>query len=173
MNSYTDQGHPPSEYQENLEILRQIPIFSGLPVEALKLLAYLCTREVFKPDEYLFQEGDMDEHAYFILEGKAGLILTFEGASVPIREYGENDFLGGLSLLGPAKRLYSLQAMSRVRCVMFARDQFQRTLEQFPDVAAMVFRETCILIHEWESRLLTEHARQCSDCRGNVGVSLI
>lgn len=173
MNSYTDQGHPPSEYQENLEILMHVPIFAGVPIDALKLLAYLCTREVFKPDEYLFQEGDMDEHAYFILEGKTSLILPINGTSESIREYGENDFLGGLSLLGPAKRLYSLKALTRVRCVMFARDKFQRTLEQFPDVAAIVFRQVCILIHDWESRLIAEHARQCPDCRGSVGVSLI
>jgi len=173
MNSYTDRGHPPSEYQENLEILLQIPVFSGLPMEAQKVLAYLCTREVFKPGEFLFTEGDTDEHAYFILEGKAGLMLTVDGTSEQVREYGESTFLGGLSLLCPAKRLYSLKALTHMRCVIFARDKFQRTLEQFPDLARMVIQEICTLIHQWESSLIVEHARHCPDCRGSVGVSLI
>ena len=38
---------PSSEYQENLDILRQTYFFSGLPLESLKVFAYLCTREKF------------------------------------------------------------------------------------------------------------------------------
>ena len=46
---------PSSEFQENLEILRQTYFFSGLPLETLKIFAYLCTREKFRQGEHIFR----------------------------------------------------------------------------------------------------------------------
>ena len=42
------------EFQENLEILRQIDFFAGLPIETLKIFAYLCSREKYQAGDYLF-----------------------------------------------------------------------------------------------------------------------
>ena len=60
---------PSSEFQENLELLRQIYFFSGLPLETLKVFAYLCTREKFKPDEYIFNQDEDDGQAFYIIKG--------------------------------------------------------------------------------------------------------
>ncbi len=173
MNSYTDRNQQPSEYQENLEILMQIPVFSGLPIDARKLLAYLCTRESFKPGEYLFAEGDIDEHAYYILEGKADLTLTTEGSTETIKEYGETAFLGSFSLLCPSKRLFGLKASTKVRCLMLSQNKFQRILDQFPEIAVSMIQEICQLIHNWEARLIGDHAQECRECKKNIGVTLI
>ncbi len=173
MNSYTDRNQPPSEYQENLEILMQIPVFSGLPVDARKLLAYLCTRETFKAEEYLFTEGDIDENAYYILEGKAGLLLPVDGGNETIREYGESSFLGGMSLLCPSKRLFSLKAVTKVRCMILSRSKFQRILDQFPEIAASMIEELCQLIHRWETRTIAEHVNKCPECKKSVGITLL
>ena len=43
--------HPHSEFQDNLNLLRQTYFFSGLPLETLKVFAYLCTRQKFDPGE--------------------------------------------------------------------------------------------------------------------------
>jgi hypothetical protein len=54
MSSLDESSPIPScEYQENLDILRQTYFFSGLPLESLKIFAYLCTREKFKEGEVL------------------------------------------------------------------------------------------------------------------------
>ena len=42
-NSGKNESGTSSEYQENLDILRQIDFFSGLPLEATKVFAYLCS----------------------------------------------------------------------------------------------------------------------------------
>ncbi|UCG08371.1 MAG: hypothetical protein JSV83_06915, partial [Desulfobacterales bacterium] len=55
-----NDSNPASELEQNLEFLRQTYFFSGIPLEALKVFAYLCTREKFKKDEYLFQQGEDD-----------------------------------------------------------------------------------------------------------------
>jgi len=53
------------EFDKNLSILREIYFFSELPLDTLKVLAYLCSRENFKSGDYLFHQKD-DDAGHFI-----------------------------------------------------------------------------------------------------------
>ena len=167
-----EQKQAPSEYQANLEILMQTPGFSRLPLEPLKLLAYFCKREVFKAGEIIFRQDEPDANAYLIIDGKAKLVR--EGTDEePIGEFGENDLIGGMTLFYEIKRLFTLKAESKVSCLMLSRDRFQKTLEQFPDIAHKMFEAIVRNVYEWESRFVAEHGLKCAQCRGMLGVSLI
>jgi CRP-like cAMP-binding protein len=172
MNSSTEPRQAPSEYQANLEILLQIPLFSGLPIEALKLLAYLCRREIFKEGEIIFQQHEMDENAYFIIDGKAKLILE-NGGDEEISEFSESAFIGGLSMFYGMKRLFTLKAETQVTCLMLSREKFQKTLEQFPTITGKLFEGLVKSIYEWEIRVIGEHDQDCARCRGSIGVTLV
>ena len=120
------------EFEENIEILREIYFFSGLPIEVIKVLAYLCNRATFKQNDYLFQKNDDDGQAFYIITGKCGLLYTNKGSELLIREYGQGEFLGGLALFGNMPRLYSLKALSALSCLILERDKFARAMKQFP-----------------------------------------
>jgi CRP/FNR family cyclic AMP-dependent transcriptional regulator len=172
MNSSTEPKQAPSEYQSNLEILMQIPLFAGLPIEAIKLLAYLCKRETFKAGEIIFQQHEVDENAYFIVEGKAKLILE-NGGEEEISEFSESAFIGGLSMFYGMKRLFTLKAETQVTCLMLSREKFQKTLEQFPAITSKLFEGLVKSIYEWEIRIVGEHDLNCAKCRGSIGVTLV
>ena len=70
-SSERNDANPSSELEDNLEILRQTYFFSGLPLETLKVFAYLCTREKFKKDEYIFNQYEEDGRAFYIISGRA------------------------------------------------------------------------------------------------------
>jgi len=72
--SEKNEVNPSSELEENLEILRQTYFFSGLPLETLKIFAYLCIREKFKKNEYIFKQYEDDGRAFYIIDGKASLV---------------------------------------------------------------------------------------------------
>ncbi|MBT8407150.1 MAG: cyclic nucleotide-binding domain-containing protein [Deltaproteobacteria bacterium] len=72
------QASDTSEFQENLEILRQMDFFSALSLQALKVFAYLFTREMFKPGDYLFRQDDNDGTAFYILSGTAEVVRKDE-----------------------------------------------------------------------------------------------
>ena len=74
---------PSSEFQENLELLRQIYFFSGLPLETLKVFAYLCSREKFKQDEYIFSQDEDDGRAFYIINGQAQLAVSYTHLTLP------------------------------------------------------------------------------------------
>ena len=172
MNSSMEQKQAPSEYQANVEILMQIPMFSGIPLEPLKLLAYLCKRESFKPGEIIFRQDEPDPNAYFIIDGRARL-LREDQQEEPLREFGESDFIGGMSLFCEMKRLFTLRAESKVTCLMLPRDKFQKTLEQFPGIGHKMFESLVRSVFEWESRFVGEHGLKCPECRDVLGVTLV
>ena len=62
------------EYKDNISILRQMEFFSKMPLETIKIFAYLCTKEIFKSGDYLFRQGDDDGQAFYLLSGKVSLL---------------------------------------------------------------------------------------------------
>ena len=169
-NSKADSS---SEFDENLRILREIPFFSGISIEALKVLAYLCTREVFKPGEFLFSQNDNDGCAFYILSGSATLVRETDSGELEIRDYKEGDFLGGLVLVGNMRRLFSLRASTETKCIILTREKFSKVMEQFPELTPRILNSLAEGFRVWEERFLSD-ADQCREtCRHKIGVSLV
>ena len=164
---------PSSEFQENLEILRQIPFFSGLPLETLKVFAYLCTRDKFKQDEYIFSQDEDDGQALYIINGQARLERRDNGKTTGVREYTTGEFIGGLTLLGETRRLFSLKSVTETTCLLLSREKFSKTIEQFPNLLAKMCNAVAKSIDIWEERFLLDRADQCGECLNKLGVTLI
>lgn len=162
-----------SEFQENLETLRQIAFFSALPLESLKLFAYISNRETFKPGDYLFRQDEDDGQGIFILKGNVEILRADDHGDHPVKELGEGSFIGGLSLMGPMRRLFSMKALDDVSCMMFERDKFQPVLKQFPDIVPKMIKSLVTDIYFWEEKLLGSRTEGCEACMHKVGVSLI
>jgi CRP-like cAMP-binding protein len=174
MNSSEKNDLTPScEFQDNLAILRQTYFFSGLPLETLKIFAYLSRREIFKEGEYIFRQDENDGRAFYIIEGRARLERDDNGKKIEIREYETGDFLGGLTLLGETRRLFSLQTVMETTCLVLNRGKFLKTMEQFPNLLARICNAVAQSIDTWEDRFLAEREDQCAGCMSRLGVTLI
>jgi CRP/FNR family cyclic AMP-dependent transcriptional regulator len=171
--SERNKTHLSSELEENLEILRQTYFFSGLPLETLKIFAYLCTREKFKSGEFIFRQNEDDGRAFYVITGKAELEREDNGGTKKIRDCTSGEFLGGLTLLGEATRLFSLKAVEDTTCLILDREKFSKTIEQFSDIMPKIFKAVAKNIDAWEERFLTGRADMCGECLENLGVSLI
>ena len=164
---------PSCEFQDNLEILRQTYFFSGLPLETLKIFAYLCTREVFRQGEHIFRQDEDDGRAFYIIDGRARLERDDNGKKIEIRDYQTGEFLGGLTLLGETRRLFSLKSVTDTTCLVLNRGKFLKTMEQFPNLLARICNAVAKSIDTWEDRFLADRGDQCGDCMGRLGVTLI
>ena len=172
-SSGKNEANPSSELEQNLEILRQTYFFSVLPLETLKIFAYLCSREKFKQGEYIFRQNEDDGQAFYIISGKARLEREDNGSVKEIRECSSGEFLGGLTLLGEARRLFSLKALEDTICLVLVREKFSKASEQFPDIMPRIFKAVAKHIDTWEERFLADRADLCGQCMANLGVSLI
>lgn len=173
LSSEKDETYHSSEFQENLEILRQIYFFSSLPLESLKVFAYLCTRETFEQGEFLFQQGDDDGQAFYIVSGKARLVHADKGGEQMIRDYDTGEFLGGMVLLGNMHRLFSLKALTEVTCLILTREKFSTTIQRFPDLMPKIIKSVVERIDAWEGGFLVSLGKGCEVCGQKVGVSLV
>ncbi|EPR41737.1 putative transcriptional regulator, Crp/Fnr family [Desulfovibrio sp. X2] len=175
MSSSTERNEPCAakqscEFTQNIELLRQVPLFAALPLEPLKILAYLAQRETFAAGDILFHEGEADGQAFYIISGNARLLREEETGTRELRDYGEGEFLGGLGLLGEMRRLFSLRAETQIRALVLTRERFAKVLEQFPDIHARLGEAMVKFIGEWEEHVLRD---QGSECLAYCGVSLL
>jgi len=168
-----NNSNPASELEQNLEFLRQTYFFSGIPLETLKVFAYLCTREKFKAGEFLFRQGEDDGQAFYIIEGKAVLEYERNGDTTIIRDCDTGEFLGGLTLVGGMRRLFSLKASQDTTCLILNREKFAKALEQFQDLMPKIFKALVTGIDSWEERFLADRTDKCGDCMERLGVSLL
>ena len=161
------------EFQENLTVLRGINFFAQMPMEMIKVFAYLCARENVKNgDTMLYEHEDMDR-AFYIIQGKAALFRSVDGKEKRLREYGPGVFIGGLSLLGKLRQLYTLRATTDLSCLMITRDKFTLAMERFPELKPKVIQAMIDRIRGWEERFLIEHGDACETCIGKMGVILV
>jgi len=155
-------------------MLRGIKFFSALPLEALKVLAYLCTREKFRPGDILLHQGEDDGQALYVVSGKAQLGRRDATGEQVIREVEAGEFLGGLSLLGSMPRLFSLKALEDTHCMVLPREKFTKAMEQFPELVPRLIRAMVESIRAWEEAFWSDRNEKCRNvCQPRMGVSLL
>ncbi len=162
------------EFQENLATLREIDFFSELPLDLLKIIAYLCAREKYKEGDFLINKGEDDGQAFYIISGRAGLMYDSENSKPHmIHEYGPGKFLGGLSLIGKMRRLFSLKAVEDTLCLVLTREKFSKAIAQFPDITPRLFQAVITRILSWEEKMYLEQGPNSNISSHVAGVSLI
>ena len=93
--------------------------------------------------------------------------------TIEVREYKSGEFIGGLTLLGETKRLYSLKSTTETTCLVLNREKFSKTMQQFPGLLAKICNAVAMSIDTWEERFLSNRGDQCGECLNQLGVTLI
>ena len=162
MNSSTENSETVPEMHRNLELLKELPFFSAFPVQALKILALLAARGHYQAGDLLYEKGDDPDRAYLVLEGCLALTTSGEnGTTEIIRKFIPGDFIGSLSLLGQNVALFDLRASEQTKVLTVDREQFQKILEQFPEVQTLSLKAVLKEINRWERTNISEAAPCC------------
>jgi len=149
------------ELDANLEILRNVHAFSGIPLPRLKLYAYLSRRMCYKAGEFVFRQHDSANRGYIIVSGKAQVIREYKDHSLFLNELQEGDFFGGLALLSEVKRLFTVKAVTNLECLTLDRESYRRLLAQFPEVAVKILDTMIKRIVQMEEKLFEEKLHEC------------
>jgi len=174
MNSSTEHREGASQacgFSHCLERLRDLPLFSGVSLDVVKVLAYLSETDTFTPGEALCGQGETTERFYLVLCGEVSVWRRVGEAEVKLFSRGEGFFCGGLGLLGPAKSLFSVRAEGPVTCLALTREKFAKTVERFPDMVPRLLANVVEHVFRWEEGFLRAHPEACG--RGEeMGLSL-
>lgn len=127
--------------QDEVEALRRIPLFSGVDLSKLKLLAFASERVAFPEGRALFREGDPGDAAYLILDGAAEVTVASETGPVTVATIGKDAFVGEIAILTDVPRTATVVAATPVEALRIRKDVFLQLLRDVPMMAIEVMRE--------------------------------
>ena len=159
-------------FNDYLEILRELPLFNGVPLDVVKVLAYLATVETFAPGDSLCEQGEAMDRCWYVLCGEVDVVRAASGCETPMLRRGQAYFFGGLGLLAAAKAVYTVRAATPVECLTLTKEKFLKTAERFPNILPKILNNVVEHIFRWEEAFLSAHAEECASRGGEMGLSL-
>jgi CRP/FNR family cyclic AMP-dependent transcriptional regulator len=126
---------------QEAEMLRKVPLFSGLSASELKLLAFTSQLHCFAPGETLMRQGDPADCAYVILEGEVEVIGRTSSGEFVIAVLGRNAVTGEVGVLTDAPRTATVRAKGPVKTLRISPEVFLRLASSRPDRALHVMRQ--------------------------------
>lgn len=127
--------------EEEVELLRKIPLFANIEPARLKLLAFTSERLNFEPEQVLFKQGDMGDAAYIIIDGEADIIIDTPGGPVTVATAKRNDIIGEIAILCDVPRTATVTAKTGLVTLVISKDLFFRMVAEFPQMAVEIMRE--------------------------------
>jgi sigma-B regulation protein RsbU (phosphoserine phosphatase) len=140
------------------KLLARAPLFKGLPEDEISRLAQTLRVLEVPPSMVLFQEGDVGDRFYIIIQGQIEVIKalgTPEERFIGLR--GPGEFVGELSLINRAGlRTASVRSLGPAHLWEMSHDEFDDLLHRQP---SMAFE----LINVLSERLTTAHDSSIQD----------
>ena len=143
--------------QEEVDLLRRIPMFTKIEPSRLKLLAFTSERLTFGEGEVLFNQGDPGDAAYIIIRGSAAVIVETTIGPLVVTTLKENDFVGEIAILCDVPRTATIKAKTELEALCISKDLFFRLVREFPEMAIEIMR---VLASRLE--LTTSHLREAA-----------
>ena len=139
---------------DDVEILRHIPIFSDIPVGKLKLMAFAAERMTFDKGQTIFRQGELGDVAYVVLSGNTDVMIdTPEGPHRVVQDQ-HNAIVGEIAMLIDVPRTATVVATSDLVCLKLTKALFFQLVAELPKVAVEIIR------------VLAQHAQHTAIARG-------
>ena len=126
--------------KEDVEVLREVPIFASVELSKLKMLAFASQRLAFETGDVLCREGDRGDTAYVIIQGTADVFVRAGDSDVKVASVGRNDFVGDMAILCDMPRTATVRAASRCETLVVGKSQLVGLLKSFPDMSIAMMR---------------------------------
>jgi CRP-like cAMP-binding protein len=123
-----------------VELLRRVPLFSGIEPTRLKLLAYTSDVVTYRPGQVLVRKGDIGDAAYVIIQGDADVSVPAASGDVVVAQLHDGDFLGEIAILCDTPRTATVTARNELKALRIRKEPFFQLLHQFPEMAVELTR---------------------------------
>ena len=127
--------------KEEVEVLRNIPLFAKLEPAKLKLLAFTSERLTYEGGQPLFQQGDMGDAAYIVMEGAADVLINTPKGQVKVATLGKHQIIGEIAILCDVPRTATVTANQHTVALKINKETFFRLVAEFPQMSVEIMRE--------------------------------
>jgi CRP/FNR family transcriptional regulator len=136
------------------EILKQSLLFSSLNEAELAELSKLAIERSFRPDEFVFWEGDAPDYFYVVVEGRIKIAkYSSSGKEFIIAFFGPGEMFGEVAVFEVKPYPASAQAVADTRVLAIKKDAFLSFLATRPQVALEIINVLGGRLRDAQSRL--------------------
>lgn len=138
---------------EKLIELKKSPLCANLPDEDILTLANHVEEASFKEGEFLIEQDDLSDTAFFIIEGGVNIYrITEDGNEMHISIQGEGEIVGEMSLMDGHPRSAFVQAIQPSRTLFLKRGTFEDLIHKNPQFAINLIKALVVRLRDSHKR---------------------
>ena len=126
--------------EQEVELIRQFPIFSKIQPAMQKLLCFSADRLTFAAGQVIFNAGDVGDSAYVIIDGTVEISVPTPSGPIVINEMTKNDLLGEIAIVGEVPRTATAKATTKLETLKISKELFMKIIRENPDAAAELIK---------------------------------
>ncbi|MBI4436925.1 MAG: patatin-like phospholipase family protein [Candidatus Omnitrophica bacterium] len=125
---------------DKVEVLRRLPLFSGLQEPELRLLANEMRLIEYKKGDFIYREGDPADCFYAIVSGRVKVFSQEEQREKIFAYLYEGDYFGELSLLTGEPHSVNVVVQNDALLLRLGKESFNQIIQRSPQVTIQISR---------------------------------
>ena len=121
--------------EQEIELIRQFPIFSKIQPAMQKLLCFSSERLTYDAGQVMFNAGDAADAAYIIIDGSVEISVPTPSGPIIVNTLGKNELLGEIAIFGDVPRTATAKAIAKLEALKISKDMFVKVIRENPDAA--------------------------------------
>jgi len=126
--------------EQEVELIRQVPIFSKIQPAMQKLLCFSAERLNYDAGQVIFNAGDVGDSAYIIIDGTVEISVPTPSGPIIINNMVKNDLLGEIAIVGEVPRTATAKALTKCETLKISKELFMKIIRENPDAAIELIR---------------------------------
>jgi len=126
--------------EQEVELIRQFPIFAKIPAAMQKLLCFSAERLTYAPGQVIVTAGDIGDAAYIVIEGKVEISVPSPSGPIIVNSLGRNAIVGEIAIFGDVPRTATATAQTKVETLKISAELFTKIIRENPDAALELIR---------------------------------
>ncbi|AUG51784.1 ABC transporter transmembrane domain-containing protein [Thalassospira marina] len=127
--------------EEEVRLLRTIPLFSALDPNVIKLLAFTSPRLTYKRGEIIVKQGEPGDAAFIVISGRGEIWLTTEEAqTLKLRDVEPKEVIGEIALLVDQPRSATIRVVEDMTVLKLDKAEFLGLVRQDQAVSVQLLR---------------------------------
>lgn len=125
---------------QEVELLRRIPLFAKVDQAKLRLLAFASERISFAAGDELFHQGDPADAAYIIMDGNVDVSVDVPNGRLNVAKVGRDQIIGEIGVLCNVPRTATVTADDPTVTLRITSELFLQMINDFPAMGVEIMR---------------------------------
>jgi len=133
-----------------IDVLRTLPIFSGLSTDELERVSELCEEKAYASGDYIFREGEPGNRLFIVIEGEVRISRQIPGAgeeALAVLKPGA--MFGEMAVFDRSERSTDAISHGGTRVITISRAEFEMLLDFHRDIAYKVLWAVVRVLSGW------------------------